>query len=168
MSLFEMIPDKPMIMPAGAHAARTDAQKMFGLREYVCAYCREKFYRRKGEVEYIRHKKGKKLRFCTWTHACNWEAETPKEVRVKNKKGRKARPAQERVDRLMRMMSENRALLDSEAGQAMSTEDRNRLRSRIRWQACEMRKVLKEMEDEGACGVRGIAGGDDRAAASGA
>ena len=61
---------------------------------------------------------------------------------------------------LMRDMAKLRATLDSEAGQAMSKEDRNRERSKIKWRACELRRLLEEMEDAGTGGVRGIAGGD--------
>ena len=62
---------------------------------------------------------------------------------------------------MMRDMARIRAKLDSEAGQAMSAQERNKLRSGISWRAYEIKKLLEEMADEGTCGVRGIAGGDD-------
>lgn len=167
MSLFEMIPDRQLIMPAGAHTERQDAQKRFGLHERVCAYCGAMYYRRAGEREYIRHKNKKELRFCTWSHLCRWEEETPKEERTTTK-GRKRMPTQVRIDKMMREMARIRAELDSEAGQALSADERNRMHSRIRWRASEVRRLLEEMGNEGACGVRGIAGGDERTEAPGA
>lgn len=146
MSLYDMIPDRTLIMPAGAHTARRDAKKKFGLHERICAYCGATFYRRAGEQEYIRHKGKKELRFCTWSHVCRWEEETPKEER-RTTKGKKRKPTQERLDDLMRGMAKVRALLDSEEGQAMSAEEKNKLRSRMRWRASEMRKLLEEMGD---------------------
>ena len=147
MSLFEMIPERPMIMPTGSHAARSEANKMFGLREKRCAYCGGTFYRRIGERDYIRRKNKKELVFCTWSHACRWEEEN-KEREKPKKKGPKKKPTQERVDYLMQRMIGIRTMLDSEAGQAMSKEDRNRQRSRLRWHAHEIRRLMGEMGDE--------------------
>ena len=65
MSLFEMIPDRPLIMPTGAHTACGDAHKKFGLREKTCDYCGKTYYTRMGEVEYIRRKSKKELHFCS-------------------------------------------------------------------------------------------------------
>lgn len=52
---------------------------------------------------------------------------------------------QARIDKLMRDMAKIRAELDSEAGQALSSEERNKMRSRIRWRASEMKKLLEEI-----------------------
>lgn len=147
MSLFEMIPDRPLIMPAGSHAARTDADKKFGLRERKCAYCQQIYYRRSGEREYTRRRGDKKLVFCTWSHACRWEEENPKVKKARPAKPKK-KATQERVDYLMRRLTGLRVQLDSEEGRAMSTEDRNRLRSRMRWHAHEIRKLMEELGNE--------------------
>ena len=145
MSLFEAIPDRPLVMPTGAHAARSDARKMFGLREKKCAYCKETFYRRAGEREYIRYRSGKELCFCTWTHVCRWEEETPKQEKGKRKSRKKnLEQKQARVEVLMRDMAKIRAMLDSEAGQDMSAQERNKLRSGLRWRAYEIQKLLEE------------------------
>ena len=147
MSLFEMIQDRPLVVPSGGHGERPQVNKRNGLREKACAYCGETFYRRKGEREYIRYRNGKELHFCTWTHTCRWEEETPKQER-KTTKGRKRKPTQERIDKLMRDMARIRAELDSEAGQAMSREERGKMQRGISWRAHELRKLLEEMDGE--------------------
>lgn len=153
MSLFEMIPDRPLVMPSGGHGERPQVNKRIGLREKVCAYCGETFYRRKGEREYIRHRNGKELHFCTWSHTCRWEEETPKAERVKRqKKWMDEAQKQARIDKLMRDMVRIRVELDSEAGQAMSGEERNKLHSRIRWRAHELRKLLEGLDDTAVSG----------------
>ena len=153
MSLFEMIPDRPLIMPSGGHGERPQVNKRIGLREKVCAYCGETFYRRKGEREYIRHRNGKELHFCTWSHTCRWEEETPKAEMVKRQKKRMDEAKrQARIDQLMRDMSKIRVELDSEAGQAMSGDERNKLHSRIRWRAHELRELLEGLDDTAVSG----------------
>ena len=149
MSLFEMIPDRPLVMPSGGHGERLQANKKIGLREKVCAYCGETFYRRKGEREYIRYRNGKELHFCTWTHTCRWEEETPKAERVKKPKKRMDEAKkQARIDKLMRDMVRIRAELDSEAGRAMGGDERNKLHSRIRWRVHELKKLLEGLDGE--------------------
>lgn len=153
MSLFEMIPDRPLIMPSGGHGERPQVDKKLGLREKTCAYCGETFYRRKGERDYIRYRNGKELHFCTWSHTCRWEEETHKEEKVKKPKKRMdAAKKQARIDKLMRDMGKIRAELDSEAGQAMSGEERNKLHSRMRWRAHELRKLLEGLDDTAVSG----------------
>lgn len=147
MSFYDMIPDNPLVMPAGAHAAKADRKKMFGLREKTCAYCGEKYYRRIGEQEYIRYKNNKELHFCSWTHTCRWEEENPKGKKAAQK-GRKRKPAQERIDKMMRDMVKVRAKLDSEEGRAMSAHERNKLRSGLGWRAHEIKKLTEEEEIE--------------------
>lgn len=170
MSLYEMIPDRPLIMPTGAHAARRDSQKKFGLLESTCAYCGEVFYYRGHEVQYIRHKNGKVLRMCSWKHLCRWDEEEEKSKKAKRptRQKRSAEEVQARIDQLMRDMSKIRAELDSEAGQALSGEEHNKMRSRIRWRVHELKKLLEGLDGADSGGVRGIAGGDDRAEAAGA
>lgn len=147
MSLYEMIPDRPIIMPTGAHAARNEAKKNFGLKVKICAYCKQPYYRRAGEREYIRHRNGKELRFCTWAHTCRWEEETPKAEKVKKvRKKRSAEEVQARIDQLMRDMAKIRAELDSEEGRALSGAERNKMHSGIRWRVHELKKLLEESE----------------------
>ena len=148
MSLFEMIPDRPLVVPSGGHGERPQVNKRIGLREKVCAYCGETFYRRKGEREYIRHRNGKELHFCTWSHTCRWEEETPKAERVKRPKKRMDEAQkQARIDQLMRDMSKIRAKLDSEAGRALSGAERNKMYSGIRWRVHELKKLLEGLDD---------------------
>lgn len=163
MSFFDMIPSELLTMPSGRHGTRRIAQKNFGLLESTCAYCGKTFYRSGHEVEYTRHRGDKTLRFCTWTHLCAWERENPRT----RKKGGSAKTLQERIDDRMRKMSKDRTLLDSEEGMDMTQEERKKIQSRLAWRGKELRDLLEDMENEGACGVRGIAGGDDRAAQDG-
>ena len=166
MSFFDMIPQECMIMPADAHAARKDAQKKFGLLESTCAYCGEVFYYRGHEVQYIRRKNGKVLRMCSWKHLCRWDEEEEKSKKAKRptRQKRSAEEVQARIDQLMRDMTKIRAELDSEEGRALSGAERNKMHSGIRWRVHEMKKLLEGLDGADSCGVRGIAGGDDRAA----
>ena len=68
----------------------------------------------------------------------------------------------------MRDMARIRAELDSEAGRAMSGDERKKLNSGIKWRGHELKKLLEGLDSADSGGVRGIAGGDDRAAQVGA
>lgn len=148
MSLFEMIPDETIPLPmSGCYRQGRDAEKGYNLVEETCAQCGETFFRNRMWKSYKRVKNGRVLRLCSWGCACRWDEAQAARERVKN--GRKKRSKEEkqaRVDELMRDMAKIRARLDSEAGQAMSQEDRNRERSKIRWRVCEMKRLLEEME----------------------
>ena len=153
MSLFEMIPDRPLIMPTGGHGERPQVNKKLGLREKVCAYCGETFYRRKGEQEYIRYRNGKELHFCTWTHTCRWEEETPTAEKVKKqKKWMDVAKKQARIEKLMRDIVSLRAELDSEAGRALGRTERNKLHSGIGWRVNELKKLLEGLDDTAVSG----------------
>lgn len=148
MSLFEMIPDETIPLPmSGCYEQAKAADKGFNLVEETCAQCDEAFFRHRLWKSYKRVRNGKVLRFCSWNCACRWnEAQAAKEKPKGGKKKRDKAQKQERIDKLMRDMARIRAMLDSEAGQAMSREDRNREHSKIRWRACEMKRLLEEME----------------------
>ena len=145
-----MIPDELLPTPlSGGYGQTKTADKGCNLIKEKCAQCGEVFYRHNLWNAYKRVKNGRVLRMCTWRCACRWEE--AQEARERPKNGRKKRSKEQkqaRIDELMRDMAKIRALLDSEAGQAMSQEDRNRERSKIRWRACEMRRLLEEMDDE--------------------
>ena len=47
MSLYDMIPDKLMVVPTGGHKGDKLSRKDINLYEYVCAYCGERFYRKR-------------------------------------------------------------------------------------------------------------------------
>lgn len=166
MSFFDIIPSEYMAIPTSSHAQQRAEKKNFGLLKDTCAYCGEIFYYRGHEVQYIRHKNGKVLRMCSWKHLCRWDEEEQKAKKAKKptRQKRSAEEAQARIDQLMLDMAKIRAELDSEAGQALSSEERNKMRSRIRWRVSEMTKLLEGLDGEDTGGMRGIAGGDDRAA----
>lgn len=170
MSLFEMIPDETIPMPmSGCYGQAKAADKGFNLVEETCAQCDTAFFRNRMWKSYKRMRNGRVLRFCSWGCVCRWtEAQEAKKKPKGEKKKRDKAQIQERIDTLMRDMARIRTMLDSEAGRAMSQEDRNREHSKIRWRACEMKRLLEEMEDAGTGSMRGIAGGNEGAAAPGA
>lgn len=144
MSLYDMIPEKELVLPSrGRHGSPRMAQKNFGLLEETCAYCGETFYRRSREREYIRHKDGKRLRFCTWAHTCAWERENPR-----RKRGGSEKTLQQRIDDRMRKICADRLLLDSEEGRQLPAKERERIQKRIAWRAREIKELAEEMEDE--------------------
>ena len=168
--MFEMIPDEPIPVPMSeGYRHGKEAEKGFNLVEETCGQCANAFYRNRMWKAYKRVKNGKVLRFCSWRCVCKWdEAQGAKKKPKGGKKKRSKEKIEERIDVLMRDMAKARAKLDSEAGQAMSKEERNREHSKIRWRACELKRLLEEMEDADTGGVRGIAGGNEGDAAPGA
>lgn len=155
MSLFEMIPDELLLTPiGGGHGQVKTADKGFNLAEETCAQCGESFFRNRMWKAYKRVRNNRVLRFCSWGCVCRWtEAQEARERPKNERKKRSKEQKQARIDELMRDMAKIRALLDSEEGQVASAEEKNRMRSRIKWRACEMRRLLEEIDDAGTGGV---------------
>ena len=149
MSLYDMIPDKLLVMPSGGHGEERISQKKFNLVERVCAHCGETFYRRLGCIEYERTRNGKHLRFCSWTCKCADAREN----------GRK-KSVQERIDDRVEKMIQDRALLNSEKGQMLDEKEKQRLINRLQRLHKEVKALREEAEGADSGGVRGIAGGD--------
>ena len=145
MSFFDMIPSEYMMMPTGAHASRRVEKKNFGLLESKCACCGKTFYRRSHEVQYVRHKDGKEVRMCSWTHLCRWE-EKNKRTR---KRGGCEKTRQERISEFVRKMAADRALLDSEEGARLTKKERQRIRGRLHDRAKKVQELMLEMEVSG-------------------
>ncbi len=143
MSFFDMIPSEYMAMPAGGHGTVRLAQKNFGLLENKCAYCGETFYRRSHEVQYIRHKDGKELKLCSWSHLCRWDEQN------KRKQGGHEKTRQERISEFVRKMAADRALLDSEEGARLTQKERQRIRGRLHDRAKKAQELMLEMEVSG-------------------
>lgn len=133
------MPEEPIPIP---QVRGRIAEKGFNLIEAACAQCGETFVRRMGTQEYILYKNAKKLRFCTWTCKCEWLRRNRPP-----KRGGCTMTAQERIDKKMRQMIDDRLLLDSEAAQSMTKKEIAAIKERMRRRAKEIRALEEETEN---------------------
>ena len=161
MSIMDMLPEHETPLPRGCGTGRK-MEKCICLRERACAHCGKAFTYRLGQTAYTRKVKSKTLRFCSWSCKCADERE-----RKTAKPGGCTKTIEERIEERVMKMVKDRALLDSEAGELLPKKEKQRLVNRLQRLHKEVKALMEIQEYENSGSVRGIAGGDDRAAQAG-
>lgn len=144
-SILDLLPEEPIPIP---HTKGRIAEKGFNLVEDVCAWCGKTYTRRTGTIVYEVQLDKKRVKVCSWT--CKAEALKKKPT---PKRGGCTLTAQERIDKKMRQLCEDRLLLDSEAARSMTKKELERVKERMRRHVKEIHALEEELENAGVGGV---------------
>lgn len=138
-SILDLLPEEPIPIP---QVRGRISEKGFNLVKGTCPWCGKDYTRRTGTIVYKVQLNGKCVRVCSWT--CKSQCLKAKTI----KRGGCTLTTQERIDNRMRQLVEDRRLLDSEAGKALTQKELRRVKDRMARHVKEIRELEEELYAE--------------------
>lgn len=132
----DLLPEEPIPIP---QVRGRISEKGFNLIERTCPWCGKTYLRRTGTIIYEVQMNGKRARVCSWT--CKSQYLKSKKI----KRGGCTLTLQERIDNRMRQLVEDRKLLDSEEGKALTQKELRRVKDRMERHVKEIRALEEEL-----------------------